>query len=63
MHGTDDVDDRVDTDFGKSNRGQTLVERWDSEMLIEIPPHLPACLEIHSSVLELVLNGEACLTF
>ena len=64
VHGTDDVvDDRADTDFGKSNRGQTLVERWDGEMLIEIPPNLPACLEIHSSVLELVLNGEACPTF
>jgi hypothetical protein len=65
VHGTDDdVDDRPDTDFVKSRRGQTLVERWDGEMLIEIPPNnLPTCLEIHSSVLELILDGESCLTF
>lgn len=64
VHGTDDGDDRPDTDFGKSSSGQTLVERWDCELLIDIPPgNLPTCLEIHSSVLELVLDGESCLTY
>ncbi|KAG0604647.1 hypothetical protein M758_10G186100 [Ceratodon purpureus] len=61
VHGTnDDADDQPETEFGKSCRGQTLVQRWDGEMLIEIPPdNLPTCLEIHSSVLELILDGNA----
>lgn len=66
VHGTDDAggDDRPDTDFGKSSGGQTLFERWDGELLIDIPPgNIPTCLEIHSSVLELVLDGEPNLTY
>uniref|UniRef100_A0A7I4B673 Uncharacterized protein n=1 Tax=Physcomitrium patens TaxID=3218 RepID=A0A7I4B673_PHYPA len=53
-----DGDDRLDTDLGNSN-GQSFLERWDGELLIELSPsNLPTCLEIHSSVLELILDGD-----
>lgn len=54
-------DDRSSSDLDNST-GQSFLERWDGELLIEIPSsNLPTCLDIHSSVLELILDGESWL--
>lgn len=43
----------------KRNGGWILIERWDGEMSIEVPPgDLPTCLEIHSATLNVTWDGK-----